>query len=125
MKIKKGDTVKIISGDERRKRQTAREGKEGERKQRPDTGKVLEVFPQDNRVLVENLNKVVRHTKPRKMGQNGGRVQKEAPINASNVQIVCPKCGKPTRVGVRVEGTGDKAKKVRFCKKTGCGASID
>lgn len=111
MNIKKGDTVKVISGDTR--------------KMKINTGKVIQLFPQENRVLVEGINKVTKHTKPRKMGQQGGRIQKEAPLSASNVMVICPKCKKPTRVGRKIEGEGEKQKKIRVCKHAGCGASLD
>ena len=81
-------------------------------------GKVLEVMPKDGKVIVEKINMVSRHTKPRKQGDQGGILQKEAPLYACKVQKVCPKCNKPTRIGHKVEGD----KKVRICKK--CGAEI-
>ena len=81
-------------------------------------GKVLEVQPKSGKVVVENINVVSRHTKPRKQGDQGGILKKEAPLYACKVQKVCPKCNKPTRIGHKVEGD----KKVRICKK--CGAEI-
>ena len=75
-------------------------------------------MPKDGKVVVVKINIVSRHTKPRKQGEEGGIIQKEAPIYACKVQTVCPKCGKATRIAHKVEGD----KKVRVCKK--CGAEI-
>ena len=99
--VKKGDTVVVLSGKDKGKQ-----------------GKVLEVQPKSGKVVVENINVVSRHTKPRKQGDQGGILKKEAPLYACKVQKVCPKCNKPTRIGHKVEGD----KKVRICKK--CGAEI-
>ena len=96
MKIKKGDTVKVIAGKEN--------GKEG---------KVVSVDKKNGRVLVEGINMVTKHAKPSAANQNGGIVQKEAPIDISNVMYVHE--GKPTRIGFRMEND----KKVRFAKSTG------
>lgn len=101
MNIKKGDTVVVITGKDKGK-----------------SGKVLEVFPKQNRVLVENINIVSKHTKPRTAQEKGGIIKKPAPINVSNVMILCD-CGKATRVAYKlIDG-----KKVRVCKK--CGKSLD
>lgn len=104
MHIKTGDTVQIISG-------RSRGGK----------GKVLEVSPDEKKVIVEGKNTVTKHVKPRKQGQAGGLVTAEAPLYASKVMPVCPKCGKPTRVGYLVDKSG---KKVRTCKHAGCGGTF-
>ena len=101
MNIKKNDTVIVLSGKDKGKK-----------------GKVLEVQPREGKVVVEKVNVVSRHQKPRKQGEQGGIIKKEAPIYACKVQRVCPKCGKATRIGHKVEGD----KKVRVCKK--CGAEI-
>ena len=101
MKIRKGDNVVVITGKDAGK-----------------TGKVLEVFPKTGRVIVENINIVSRHTKPRSAQDKGGIIKKPAPIEASNVMVLCD-CGKATRVAYKmVDG-----KKVRVCKK--CGLSLD
>ena len=100
--VKTGDTVVMLSGKDKGKQ-----------------GKVLEVMPGEGKVLVEKINVVSRHTKPRKQGEQGGRINKEGTINVSNVMLVCPKCNKATRVGHAVVGD----KKVRVCKK--CGKNID
>ena len=102
LKIRRGDTVRVMSGKDR--------GKEG---------RILRVFPQEQRVIVEGVNMVKRHLKLRaargRSGQEGGIISKEAPIQASNVQIVCPSCG-PTRVGYQVFEDGRKS---RVCRKCG------
>ena len=102
MSIKKDDTVIVLSGKDKGKK-----------------GKVLEVMPRDRKVIVEKINVVSRHTKPRREGEEGGILQKEAPIYACKVMRVCPKCNKPTRPASKLQADG---KKVRVCKK--CGAEI-
>ena len=102
MSIKKNDTVIVLSGKDKGKQ-----------------GKVLEAKPADRKVIVEGINMVTRHTKPRKQGEQGGILQKEAPIYACKVQKVCPKCNKPTRPAHKLLADG---KKVCVCKK--CGAEI-
>ncbi|MBP1564414.1 MAG: 50S ribosomal protein L24 [Oscillospiraceae bacterium] len=112
--VKKGDTVVLLTGKYNDKF-------EGNNKRK--TGKVLEVSPKEGKVIVEGINFVTKHVKPTRMGQVGGIVQAEAPIYACKVQLVCPKCGKPTRVGHTFEnGKDDKQEKLRVCKK--CGASF-
>ena len=101
LKIKKNDTVVVLSGKDK--------GKKGE---------VIGVFPKDGKVVVEKINMVSRHTKPRRQGETGGIIQKEAPLYACKVQRVCPKCGQATRPAHKVTAEG----KVRVCKK--CGAEI-
>ena len=100
--VKTGDTVMIISG-----------------KDKGHTGKVLQVSPSENKVIVEGQNMVTKHVKPRRQGEQGGIVKAEGAIYASKVMPVCPKCGKATRVGHAMDGD----KKVRVCKK--CGKNID
>ena len=97
--VKKDDTVLILSGDDRGK-----------------TGKVLAVSPKEGKVIVEGLNMVKKHVKPRKMGDQGGIVEAESAIYASKVQIVCPACKKATRVAHKVLEDGTK---VRICKHCG------
>jgi large subunit ribosomal protein L24 len=96
-RVRKNDTVQVMSGEFRGK-----------------TGRVVKVFPDKNRALVEGLNIVKRHTKPNRKTQQGGIVQKEAPIHLSNLMLVCPKTGKPTRIGVSILEGG---KRVRFSKR--------
>ncbi len=95
MSIKKDDLVVVLSGKDKGKQ-----------------GKVLTVLPKENKVVVEKVNVVSRHTKPRRQGEEGGILKKEAPIYACKVQKVCPKCNKPTRIGHKVEG-GKKVQEVR------------
>lgn len=102
MKIKKGDTVVILTGKENGK-----------------TGEVLECFPKENKVTVKNLNMIVKHKKPRSAQDKGGIVKLEGKIEVSNVMVICPSCNKATRVSMEI--TSDK--KVRKCKK--CGAILD
>ena len=116
MNIKKGDTVVRISGDG---------GKDKD--MNTHQGKVLATLPKENKVVVEGMNLVTCHIKPRRQGEEGGIVKREAAINACKVQVVCPKCGKPTRVGHKVEkkavyGGKEKNVSVRICKK--CGAVL-
>ena len=87
-------------------------------KRTPKVGKVLEVSPKEGKVIVEGMNFVTKHVKPRKMGEQGGIVKVESPIYASKVQLYCSKCKKPVRVGHKIED----GKKIRFCKK--CGETI-
>ena len=101
MNVKKNDTVVVLSGKDKSKQ-----------------GKVLSVDPKAGKVVVEKINMVSRHQKPRKQGEEGGIIQKEAPLYACKVMAVCPKCNKATRVAHKVEG----GKKVRVCKH--CGAEI-
>ena len=97
MHVKRGDTVKVIAGKDK--------GKEG---------KVITAIPSKNKVIVEGVAVVKRHTKARMQGQESGILTKEAAIDASNVMRVCPSCGKAARTGVTVLADGSK---VRYCKK--------
>ncbi len=109
--VKTGDTVVLITGDKKDKYEN---GKDGKRK----TGKVLKVSPKEGKVIVEGINMITKHVKPRTAGQPGGRVQAEGAVYACKVMPVCPKCGKPTRVGHKIE----EGKKIRVCKH--CGAEL-
>jgi large subunit ribosomal protein L24 len=97
MKIKKGDKVKIIAGKDKGKQ-----------------GKILRVFSEENRAVVEGLNLVIKHVRPRRSREKGQRIQFPAPLNVSNVMLLCPKCNKPTRVGYKIL---ENKKKVRLCKQ--------
>jgi len=99
MKIKSGDTVLIMSGKDKGK-----------------SGKVAEVFPKEEKIMVENINLVKKHVKPKKSGEKGQIIEVSRPINASSVKLVCSQCKKPTRVGYKLTPKG-KDKKVRICKK--------
>ena len=101
--VKTGDEVIVING-----------------KYRGQKGKVLQVAPSEGKVIVEGINIITKHVKPRKMGEAGGLVKAERALYADKVQLVCPKCGKATRVGHSIDKNG---KKVRVCKK--CGKDID
>jgi|YelNatPaOPRAMG01_1025707.scaffolds.fasta_scaffold03811_14 large subunit ribosomal protein L24 len=96
-RIKKNDVVMVIAGKEKGK-----------------TGKVLKVLKKKDRVIVEKLNMVKRHLRPGRYSQEGGILEREAPIHISNVMLLCPKCTKPTRVGYKFL---DDGRKVRYCKK--------
>ena len=101
MKIRKGDTVQILSGNDKGK-----------------TGEVLETIPKTSRIIVKGINIRKKHIKPKKQGEEGGIVPVECSIHSSKANVVLPKCGKATRVAMKVED----GKKVRVCKK--CGAII-
>ena len=96
MSIITNDTVKVIAGNHRGK-----------------VGKVLKVFPDSHRVIVEKVNLVKRHTRPRSQQDQGGIIEKESPIHVSNVMLVCPKCSQPSRTSVSRLADG---RKVRVCK---------
>ncbi len=101
--VKKGDTVIVLNGKDESKK-----------------GKVLAVYPENSRVLVEGINMSTKHKKPRSQTQQGGIIHQESPIHSSKVMLVCPRCGKPTRVGKKILETGEKD---RVCKK--CNEAID
>ncbi|MBO6266611.1 MAG: 50S ribosomal protein L24 [Synergistaceae bacterium] len=101
MSVKKGDTVVVLSGKDKGKQ-----------------GKVLGTVPAEAKVVVEGVNMVTCHVKPRKQGETGGIVKREAALYASKVQVVCPKCKKGTRVAHKIEN----GKKSRVCKH--CGAEL-
>ena len=101
MNVKKGDTVVVLSGKDKGRQ-----------------GKVQGTMPKAGKVVVEGVNMVTCHTKPRRQGEEGGIVRREAPLYASKVQVVCPKCGKGTRVAHKIEN----GKKSRVCKH--CGAEL-
>lgn len=112
MQIKTGDTVVVIAGKDR-----FTVDKKGNKV--PTTGKVLKVYPQTNKVLVEGVNKVKKHQKPTQMSE-GGIIEKEAPIDASNVMLLDPKKNVPTRVGIKtVTDKNGKETKIRVSKKSG------
>ena len=101
MKLRKGDTVKVLSGNDKGK-----------------TGEILEIIPKTEKIVVKGINIRKKSVKPRRQGEQGGIIPSEASIHSSKVALVCPKCGKATRVGYLVE----KDEKLRVCKK--CGAKI-
>ncbi len=106
MKIRRDDTVVVLTGKDKGKQ-----------------GKVLSADPKNGKLIVEGISVGMRHTKPRRQDEEGGIIKKETPIFACKVQLVCPKCGKATRVGHSfVEDKDGNQKKVRICKK--CGAEL-
>ena len=102
--VKTGDTVIVINGKDRGK-----------------TGKVLQVSPSEGKVIVEKINIVTKHVKPRQMGEPGGLIEAESALYADKVQLICPKCGKATRIGHVIDGD----KKLRVCKNKKCGAHFE
>ncbi len=100
-KIKKGDTVLIVKGKDKGKK-----------------GKVIKVIPKEARIIVEGVNLVKKHLKPKRVGEKGKIVEIPAPLSWANVRLICPSCSKPTKVGFKFE----REKKVRYCKK--CNKSI-
>lgn len=103
MFVKKDDTVILLTGD---------------KKDRKKTGKVLEVSPKEGKVIVEGMNMVSKHVKPRKAGDPSGIIQSESAIYACKVQVVCPKCKQPTRIGYKVLEDGKKDRVCKKCKET-------
>ena len=101
MFVRKDDKVVVLSGRDK--------GKEG---------KVLAAMPKEGKLIVEGVSVASRHMKPRRQGEEGGIIKLETPIYACKVMVVCPKCGKPTRVAHKLEG----GKKIRDCKK--CGGAL-
>jgi large subunit ribosomal protein L24 len=118
MKVRKGDLVHVLTGKDR--------GKEG---------RVIEALPSERKVVVENLNVVKRHTRPRPIRDRsgmggaqmtpGGIVEKAAPVPVGNVMLVCPTCRRPTRVGIAIKEVKGEQVKVRVCKRADCGQEID
>ncbi|MBD3165906.1 50S ribosomal protein L24 [bacterium] len=103
MKVRKGDEVVVIAGNDKGKK-----------------GKVLKVFPDEDRVIVEGVNQIKRHTKPRPNMPQGGIIEREGKIHASNVMVLDPKSGKPTRIGHKfVTGEDGKKKRVRVARASG------
>ncbi len=101
MRIRKGDTVKVLSGNDKNK-----------------TGEVLEIIPKTNKIVVKGVNVRKKHVKARKQGDESGIISVECAIHSAKVNVVCPKCGKATKIGYVEE----KGEKVRVCKK--CGAKL-
>jgi large subunit ribosomal protein L24 len=112
LKIRRGDLVEVLTGKDVGRR-----------------GKVLEVIPSERRLIVEKINMVKRHTKPRPVKGSrgaqmtpGGVIEKEAAIRVDNVALVCPRCNEATRVGYRISDSGEK---IRHCRRAGCHADIE
>jgi large subunit ribosomal protein L24 len=103
MQIKKNDNVLVTAGKEKGKR-----------------GRVIAVYPRENRILIEKLNMIKRHTRPNQQLRQGGIVEKESPISAANVKLICAKCDKPTSIARKAQGDGTR---VRVCKA--CDATLE
>ena len=101
--VKKGDVVKILSGKEKGK-----------------SGKILKAFPAKQRIIIEHLNMIKKHTKRRSQGQGGGIIEREGTLHVSNVMLICPSCKQATRIGKKLLEDGTK---LRVCKK--CGEVVD
>ncbi len=118
MKVKKGDLVQILTGKDRGKQ-----------------GRVLEARPTDRKVVVENLNTIKRHTRPKPMRDSsrmggtqiepGGIIERSAPLPVGNVMVVCPTCKLPTRIAIKEKDVKGETVRVRVCKRDGCGQEID
>src|SRR5947209_18886820 len=112
LKIRKGETGQVMKGRDRGKQ-----------------GRGLEASPKDGRVLIENVNMIIRHQRPRPIQNSsrmggpqiipGGRIEKASPVPVSNVMVICPTCKKPTRVGTHLRTGEDKTVRVRVCRKAG------
>lgn len=100
MKIRKGDTVLVISGKSRGKK-----------------GKVRQALPKKNRVIIEGINMIKRHSRARGQARQAGIIELEAPMDISNVMLMCGKCGRPVRVGYRLTEDGRKIRICRFCQE--------
>ena len=101
--IRKDDTIMVTTGDEKGKK-----------------GRVIDLSSEGNRLFIEGVNMIKKHMKPNKQYSQGGIIEKEAPVQRSNVMLVCPKCDKPTKIGNKMLENG---KKIRECKK--CGEVIE
>lgn len=118
LKVKKGDLVQILTGKDRGKQ-----------------GRVLETRPNDRKVVVENLNVVKRHTRPKPMRDSsrmggtqiepGGIIDRPAALPVGNVMVVCPTCKLPSRIGIKEKEIKGETMRVRVCKREGCGQEID
>ena len=104
MRVRKNDQVLVLSGNYRGKK-----------------GKVLKVFPEEKRVIVEGVNFIKRHSRPTQQNPQGGIIEKEAPIHVSNVMVICPKCNTPAKMGSQavVDETRNRKSRVRVCKNCG------
>ncbi len=100
-KIRKGDTVKVISGNDRGR-----------------VGTVLKVFPKERRIIVKGVQMITRHLRPSAKHREGGIVQQEGTLSISNVLLICPECDRPTRVGFVISESGEKLRQCKQCKKT-------
>ncbi len=100
-KIRKGDIVRVIAGNDK--------GREGE---------VLQVLPKERRIIVKGVRMITRHLRPSAKHREGGIIQQEGPLDVSNVLLICPECDRPTRVGFVITESGEKLRQCKQCKKT-------
>ncbi|MCL2615384.1 MAG: 50S ribosomal protein L24 [Dehalococcoidia bacterium] len=100
MNIKKNDTVLVIAGKDKGKK-----------------GKIRFAFPRENKVQVDGVNYIKKHARPRGDAKQAGIIEREAPLHASNVMLLCPKCSKPTRVGIKVLDNGNRVRCCKVCKE--------
>jgi large subunit ribosomal protein L24 len=100
-KLRKGDKVKVIAGNDR--------GREGE---------VVRVYPQEGRILVKGVGMITRHQRPTQRQREGGIIEREGTIPMNSVLVICPECDKPTRVGFQIAETGEKLRLCKQCQKT-------
>jgi large subunit ribosomal protein L24 len=105
IRLKKGDNVILLKGKDKKK-----------------TGKILKIMAAENKIIVDGLNMVKKHERPKKQGEKGQTVSVARPINLSNVKIICPSCKKATKIVYKLETKGGKVTKIRVCHK--CGAKI-
>jgi len=105
-RIKKGDEVVVLSGKDKGKK-----------------GKVIECIPKEDKIVVERINITKRHIRATRRGQESGIVEREAPIPSCKVMLICPRCGKRTRIGIKIFEVNEEKEKLRICKK--CGEVID
>ena len=111
IKIKKGDKVQIMVGKDRVKKTS-----DGAKTTKSNQGKVMQVLPEFGKLVVEGLNERVKHLRPRRSGETGQKITYPSPIDISNVRLVCPKCGQPARVGIKLLSSDSKSKKkIRIC----------
>ena len=137
LKIRKGDTVQVISGKDRGKRGKVLEARPADRRVVIENVNMAKQHrrPRERKLIVENLNLVKRHQKPRpirdasRMGGTqmapGGRIEKPAAVPVANVMVVCPTCNRPTRIGIASKEVKGEQVHVRVCKRADCGQEID
>lgn len=101
LKVKKGDVVKVIAGNDRGKR-----------------GEVMKVLLEGERLIVKGVNIITRHQRPTARQREGGIIEREGTIHASNVLVICPSCDRPTRVGFKISATGEKMRTCKQCQET-------
>ena len=106
MKFKKGDKIKVITGKDKGKK-----------------GKILQIYAERNKAAVEGINLTIKHVRPRKEGERGQKIEFPAPLNISNLMLLCPKCNRNARIAYKILTTNNKKSKVRICSR--CKELID